>query len=94
MVALAATVISGSAFAQVDSTKTDTTVVTTDSTQMQQDQNEDKKEDKKEDTTVTPTPPQAYVAPSIKSNTYVWVATNRELMGNKKTAIEAEKQEA
>lgn len=92
MLALAATVITGSAFAQVDSTKTDSTVVATDSTQT-----DNKKEDtdkQKEDTTTTPTPPQAFVAPSVKSNTYVLVATNRELMGNRKTAIEAEKQEA
>ncbi|MCD2425437.1 hypothetical protein LQ567_21820 [Niabella pedocola] len=89
MMALAATVITGSAFAQVDSTKTDSTVVSTDSTQT------DKKDDKsKEDSTATPTPPQASVAPSVKNNTYVWVATNRELLGNKQTAVEAEKQEA
>lgn len=93
MVVLAATLVSGSAFAQVDSTKTDSTVVATDSTQMQ-DQKDEQKEDKKEDTTVTPTPPQAFVAPSVKSNTYVLAATNRELMGNRKTVIEAEKQEA
>ena len=89
MMALAATVITGSAFAQVDSTKTDSTVVSTDSTQT------DKKDDKsKEDSTATPTPPQASVAPSVKNNTYVWVATNRELLGSKQTAVEAEKQEA
>ncbi len=86
MLALAATVITGSAFAQVDSTKTDSTVVATDSTQTDT--------DKKEDTTVTPTPPQAFVAPSVKNNTYVWVATSRELLGTRNTVTEAEKQEA
>ncbi|MCF3112130.1 hypothetical protein LL912_25305 [Niabella sp. CC-SYL272] len=91
MMALAATVITGSAFAQVDSTKTDSTVVSTDSTQTDK---KDDKEKSKEDSTATPTPPQASVAPSVKNNTYVWVATNRELLGNKKIAIEAEKQEA
>lgn len=89
MLALAATVISGSAFAQTDSTKTDSTVVATDSTQTQ-----DKKEDKKEDTTITPTPPQAFVAPGVKSNTYVWQATTRELAVSRQTVAEAEKQEA
>ncbi len=54
----------------------------------------DNSEKQKEDTTTTPTPPQAFVAPSVKSNTYVWVATNRELINNKQTAVEAEKQEA
>lgn len=88
MMALAATVITGSAFAQVDSTKTDSTVVSTDSTQT------DKKDKSKEDSTATPTPPQASVTSSVKNHTYVWVTTNRELLGNKKTAIEAEKQEA
>lgn len=90
MLALAATVMTGSAFAQVDSTKTDSTVVATDSTQTDTKDTEKQKED----TTTTPTPPQAFVAPSVKSNTYVWVATNRELISNKQTAVEAEKQEA
>ncbi|ANH81265.1 hypothetical protein A8C56_09955 [Niabella ginsenosidivorans] len=84
MLALAATVITGSAYAQVDSTKsdsTDSTVIKSDSTSTPP--TEDKKKDEK-------TPPHAFVAPQ-QSNTLAWVAT-RELMGNK--AVEVEKEEA
>lgn len=85
MLAMAATVISGSAFAQTDSTKTDSTVVVSDSTVTQ--------DKEKTDSTKT-TPPTAAVSMEVKSNTYVLVATNKEMLSTKNTEVEMEETEA
>lgn len=85
MLAMAATVITGSAFAQTDSTKTDSTVVASDSTATQ--------DKEKTDSTKT-TPPTAAVSTEVKTNTYVLVATNKEMLSTKNTEIEMEETEA
>ncbi|AHF17049.1 hypothetical protein [Niabella soli] len=72
MLALAATVITGSAFAQVDTTKKDTSMPQTDTTTHPK---KDKKKDKK-------APPQAF-APTTKGSTYTLVAINKEVTANK-----------
>ena len=83
MLALAATVITGSAYAQVDNTKTntDSTVIKSDSTSTPP--TEDKKDEK--------TPPHAFT-PTLQNNNFTLVAINREIMGSK--TVEVEKEEA